>query len=103
MRSIDVLAVTVALRGALSSSARSPKNAPGPRVATTFPCRVTSASPATMAENAAPVAPPPRRPAEYGEDLAPRRALPDHDVPGIDVDVLGQLRQLLQLLLRAGG
>ena len=52
-----VCAVTVALRGALSSSASSPNASPGPSVATLRPRRVTLAVPSMITKNSLPVEP----------------------------------------------
>ena len=49
-----VSAVTVALRGALSSRASSPKASPGPRVATLRPRRLTLAVPSRITKNSSP-------------------------------------------------
>ena len=68
-------AVTVALRGARSRRARSPKNPPGPE-----------------GRDLAAVALDPGLPVDDHEELGARRALADDDLPGVDVDVLGQLR-----------
>src|SRR5581483_7610155 len=55
--SIGVSATTVALRGARSSRASSPKASPGPSVATLRPLRVTLAVPSTITKNSEPGAP----------------------------------------------
>ena len=55
--SMSVSAITLALRGARSSRARSPKKSPGPRSATLRPWRSTRARPSRITKNSAPAAP----------------------------------------------
>ena len=55
--SMSVSATTVALRGAFSSRASSPKASPGPRVAILRPWRVTRAVPSRITKNSWPVSP----------------------------------------------
>ena len=79
-------AITLALRGARSSRARSPKNPPGPRTATWRPWRSTRACPSMITKNSVPAAP------SFTTTL-----------PGGECHPLGRLRHHRQLLLGAGG
>ena len=78
--------MTVALRGALSSSASSPNAAPGPSVATLRPRRLTLAVPD-----------------EDHEELRAGRTLAHEDPPGVDLHVLGPAGDEGELLAGEGG
>ena len=83
--SMSVSATMVELRGALSSSASSPKASPGPRVAILRPWRLTRAVPL-----------------EDHEELVARLALGDQGLAGRDLHVLGPAGDQLEVLAGAG-
>src|SRR6266511_5283132 len=80
----SAVVVTVAVRGVRAISAISPKKSPRLSVRTLRPLRCTSASPSMRTKNSRP--------------SAPSRM---SSLPGAEVDLIGELRDLREFLLRA--